>query len=246
MAVGYIETWSAIFLLISLAGTGSRGYRVPLAELSNVLLLILMAGAVYTHRVLSDGQAYVPAALGAQRNRSIPKNGVPRFLPRRSLESCARRRLAAYPTGASWGRGPAKEGREGQDRMGGRSGGRRVSLLRALRITVAGGLLRESQREEMPAEYAGRVMLATDWSVLMLRGGTVGWPPAFPTFPAIYPPSHRHTPAEGEDFAEEEEAAEGADGDDQEAAEGGDAEEAEDGEKEPEPEAPADAGTGKQ
>ena len=63
-AVGYVETWSAIFLLVSLAGTGSRGYRVPLAELSNVVLLLLMAGAVYTHRVLGDGQAYAPAALG--------------------------------------------------------------------------------------------------------------------------------------------------------------------------------------
>jgi hypothetical protein len=72
MAVGYLETWSSIFLLVSLAGTGSRGYRVPLAELSNVLLLILMAGAVYTHRVLGDGQAYVPATLGAEYIADCP------------------------------------------------------------------------------------------------------------------------------------------------------------------------------
>ncbi len=80
--VGYIETWSAIFLLISLAGTGSRGYRVPLAELSNVALLVLMAGAVYTHRTLGDGQAYAPAALGETRGSvgsvlCLPRRRVP-------------------------------------------------------------------------------------------------------------------------------------------------------------------------
>jgi hypothetical protein len=31
--VGQIEVWCGMFMLISLAGTGSRGYRVPLAEL---------------------------------------------------------------------------------------------------------------------------------------------------------------------------------------------------------------------
>mmetsp|Transcript_10193 Transcript_10193/g.23866 ORF Transcript_10193/g.23866 Transcript_10193/m.23866 type:complete len:293 (-) Transcript_10193:164-1042(-) len=64
MAIGYTEMWSAMFMLISLAGTGSRGYRVPLAELSNIVLLILMAGAVYTHYILQDGHIIPPAILG--------------------------------------------------------------------------------------------------------------------------------------------------------------------------------------
>jgi len=63
-AIGYVEMWSAMFMLISLAGTGSRGYRVPLAELSNIVLLTLMAGAVYTHMVLQDGHFIPPAVLG--------------------------------------------------------------------------------------------------------------------------------------------------------------------------------------
>jgi len=62
-AIGYVEMWSAMFLLISLAGTGSRGYRVPLAELSNMVLLLLMVGAVYTHVVLNDGHFIPPAIL---------------------------------------------------------------------------------------------------------------------------------------------------------------------------------------
>ncbi|KAJ1488131.1 hypothetical protein T484DRAFT_2139882 [Baffinella frigidus] len=63
-AVGLVEMWCAMFLLISLAGTGSRGHRVPLAEISNVVLLVLMAAATYTHMVLKDGHFIAPAALG--------------------------------------------------------------------------------------------------------------------------------------------------------------------------------------
>jgi len=62
--VGQIETWCGMFMLISLAGTGSRGYRVPLAELSNVVLIFLTAAAVYTHVTLRDGHSLAPAVLG--------------------------------------------------------------------------------------------------------------------------------------------------------------------------------------
>lgn len=62
--IGQLEIWCAMLLLISLAGTGSRGYRVPLAELSNVVLIFLMAAAVYTHLVLKDGHFLAPAILG--------------------------------------------------------------------------------------------------------------------------------------------------------------------------------------
>mgnify|MGYP006876820631 CR=1 FL=1 len=41
----------------------SRGHRVPLAEVSNVVLLVLMVAATYTHVVLKDGQFLAPAVL---------------------------------------------------------------------------------------------------------------------------------------------------------------------------------------
>ena len=40
----------------------SSGYRVPLAELSNVVLIFLMAAAVYTHLLLKDGHFLVRCA----------------------------------------------------------------------------------------------------------------------------------------------------------------------------------------
>jgi len=63
--IGQVEIWCGMLMLISLAGTGSRGYRVPLAEMSNVVLIFVMAAAVYTHVVLRDGHFLAPAVLGA-------------------------------------------------------------------------------------------------------------------------------------------------------------------------------------
>lgn len=63
-SIGQLEIWCGMLMLISLAGTGSRGYRVPLAELSNIVLIFLMIGAVYTHVVLRDGHFLAPAVLG--------------------------------------------------------------------------------------------------------------------------------------------------------------------------------------
>jgi len=64
-SIGQLEIWCGMLMMISLAGTGSRGYRVPLAELSNLVLIFLMAAAVYTHLVLRDGHFLAPAVLGA-------------------------------------------------------------------------------------------------------------------------------------------------------------------------------------
>jgi len=63
-AVGRVEVGCATLMLISLAGMGSRGHRVPLAEASNAVLLALMGAFVYSHRVLQDGLYVVPATLG--------------------------------------------------------------------------------------------------------------------------------------------------------------------------------------
>lgn len=68
---GRAETVCATLMLISLAGTGSRGHRVPLAEAANAVLLVLMAAEVYAHRVLNDGFYYVPATLG-ESSSAVP------------------------------------------------------------------------------------------------------------------------------------------------------------------------------
>ncbi|EKX38172.1 hypothetical protein GUITHDRAFT_154781 [Guillardia theta CCMP2712] len=63
-SIGQVEVSCAMLMLISLAGTGSRGHRVPLAELSNVVLFFLMVGATYSHLVLMDGRWIPSAVLG--------------------------------------------------------------------------------------------------------------------------------------------------------------------------------------
>eukprot|EP00283_Hemiselmis_rufescens_P010390 CAMPEP_0173421828 /NCGR_PEP_ID=MMETSP1357-20121228/2785_1 /TAXON_ID=77926 /ORGANISM="Hemiselmis rufescens, Strain PCC563" /LENGTH=262 /DNA_ID=CAMNT_0014384785 /DNA_START=35 /DNA_END=819 /DNA_ORIENTATION=+ len=59
-AVGRVEVGCATLMLVSLAGMGSRGHRVPLAEAANAVLLVLMGAFVYSHRVLQDGLYIVP------------------------------------------------------------------------------------------------------------------------------------------------------------------------------------------